>query len=51
MARSIRCTLRLHHYVQQRNDRGEVYYECSRCGHMNLIMGPPDGNGIERRLG
>ena len=42
MAKDIR--LRLHHYVQQQNDRGEVYYECSRCGHLNMIMHPHDVN-------
>ena len=34
MAKDIRCRLRLHRYRPKKSDGGEVYWECTRCGHM-----------------
>ena len=49
MAKDIRCRLRLHRYRPKKNDAREVYWECSRCGHMKAYD-PPDpgmfGGGV-----
>jgi len=34
MGRDIRCRLRWHRYKRKHNDAGEMYWECTRCGHM-----------------
>ena len=49
MAMDIRCRLRLHRYRPKKNDLREVYWECTRCGHMKAYD-PPDpgmfGGGV-----
>src|SRR6185437_13056264 len=32
MARNVLCLVGIHHWVLLRNDEGEAYTECSRCG-------------------
>jgi hypothetical protein len=52
MGRDIRCRLRLHRYRRKHNDAGEMYWECTRCGHLRQEVpdhlggfGDPGGGG------
>ena len=36
--RSLRCLLGFHHWVVRRNDAGERYDECQRCGKADAYM-------------
>jgi hypothetical protein len=36
--RSLRCLLGFHHWVVRRNDAGERYDECQRCGKVDAYM-------------
>ena len=36
--RSMRCVLGFHHWVVRRNDAGERYDECVRCGKVDADM-------------
>ncbi len=38
MARTLQCLLGWHHYVERRNDDGDPYTECSRCGKYNVTL-------------
>jgi hypothetical protein len=36
MARNLLCLLGWHDYVERRNEDGEPYTECRRCGKFNV---------------
>ncbi len=56
MAKDWRCRLSFHKYgYPKRNDTGEVYLECIRCGHINYpeppSAKPPPMAGGEGMMG
>lgn len=44
MARNVLCMVGLHHWVRLRNEDGEEYTECSRCGTYNVT--PQEGGTL-----
>jgi hypothetical protein len=42
MAKDWRCRLSFHRYKRKRNDDGEVYQECTRCGNVKLTTPASD---------
>ena len=38
MARNVLCLVGLHRFVEMRNDEGEVYTECARCGRYTVTQ-------------
>jgi hypothetical protein len=36
MARSLLCMIGVHRWVRRRNEDGDEYTECSRCGTYNV---------------
>jgi hypothetical protein len=41
MARKLLCMIGMHRWVRRRNEDGEEYTECSRCGTYNVT--PQEG--------